>query len=125
MSLQHAVARVLSLAATPRNGHAPFVITPNVHHTVTYQTHPGLRAAYADAALVLADGAPLVWMSRLLRQRLPERVAGSAMHADPRTTLALTDSATASTATPRKSLQHSWLAPVDPSVQSAMVMRSA
>ena len=77
VSMDDAVARVLSLAATPRNGHVPFVVTPNVHHTVTFQSHDGLKAAYADASLVLADGAPLVWVSRLLRQRLPERVAGS------------------------------------------------
>jgi N-acetylglucosaminyldiphosphoundecaprenol N-acetyl-beta-D-mannosaminyltransferase len=77
VSKQQAVEHVLSLAATPRNGHVPFVVTPNVHHTVTYQSHDGLKAAYSDAELVLADGAPLVWMSRLMRQRLPERVAGS------------------------------------------------
>ena len=34
-------------------------------------------AAYADAALVLADGMPLVWSSRLLGRPLPERVTGS------------------------------------------------
>ena len=77
VSMREAVDHVLSLAATPRNGHVPFVVTPNVHHTVTYQTHLGLKAAYSDATLVLADGAPLVWMSRIMRQRLPERVAGS------------------------------------------------
>ena len=42
-----------------------------------FQTSPALRDAYADAALVLADGAPVVWASRLLGRRLPERVAGS------------------------------------------------
>jgi N-acetylglucosaminyldiphosphoundecaprenol N-acetyl-beta-D-mannosaminyltransferase len=39
--------------------------------------HEGLRRAYDDAALVLADGMPLVWASQLLRRRLPERVAGA------------------------------------------------
>ncbi len=38
---------------------------------------PALRAAYADAAMVLADGMPLVWTSRLLGHPLPERVTGS------------------------------------------------
>jgi N-acetylglucosaminyldiphosphoundecaprenol N-acetyl-beta-D-mannosaminyltransferase len=36
-----------------------------------------VRAAYREASLVLADGTPLVWAARLLKQPLPERVAGS------------------------------------------------
>jgi N-acetylglucosaminyldiphosphoundecaprenol N-acetyl-beta-D-mannosaminyltransferase len=54
-----------------------YVVTPNVDHAVLYHNNPGLRAAYADAGLVLADGMPLVWISRLLRRALPERVPGS------------------------------------------------
>ncbi len=42
-----------------------------------FQEHAGLRAAYADASLVLADGMPVVWASRLLGRPLPERVTGS------------------------------------------------
>ena len=41
-----------------------------------------LRAAYRDAALVLADGFPLIVASRLLGQPLPERVAGSELVPD-------------------------------------------
>jgi len=59
------------------DGRCRYVVTPNVHHTVMYQWHEGLRAAYASAGLVLADGMPLVWASRLLRRPLPQRVAGS------------------------------------------------
>ena len=54
-----------------------FVVTPNVDHAVLLQENPGLRAAYEDAALILADGHPMIWASHLLRQPLPERVAGS------------------------------------------------
>lgn len=54
-----------------------YVVTPNVDHAVLFQQHAGLRAAYTDASLVLADGMPVVWASRLLRKRLPERVTGS------------------------------------------------
>ena len=52
-------------------------MTPNVDHAVMFQTNEQLRAAYADASLVLADGAPVVVASRLLRRALPERVPGS------------------------------------------------
>src|SRR6478736_173544 len=57
-----------------------FVVTPNVDHVVMLQHHAGLQAAYRDAGMVLADGAPVLWSSRLLHragQDLPERVAGS------------------------------------------------
>jgi N-acetylglucosaminyldiphosphoundecaprenol N-acetyl-beta-D-mannosaminyltransferase len=54
-----------------------YVVTPNVDHTVMFQEKPELRAAYRDASLVLADGAPVIWASRLLGRPLPERVAGS------------------------------------------------
>jgi N-acetylglucosaminyldiphosphoundecaprenol N-acetyl-beta-D-mannosaminyltransferase len=53
------------------------VVTPNVDHAVLFQQRSDLRAAYTDAALVLADGAPIVLASRLLKRPLPERVAGS------------------------------------------------
>jgi N-acetylglucosaminyldiphosphoundecaprenol N-acetyl-beta-D-mannosaminyltransferase len=54
-----------------------YVVTPNVDHVVKYQSNPALRAAYAGASLVLADGTPVVAASRLLGKPLPERVAGS------------------------------------------------
>jgi N-acetylglucosaminyldiphosphoundecaprenol N-acetyl-beta-D-mannosaminyltransferase len=54
-----------------------YVVTPNVDHVVKLQSHPEMRAAYDDAALVVADGWPLVAASRWLGRPLPERVAGS------------------------------------------------
>ena len=54
-----------------------YAVTPNVDHAVLFQEHAGLRQAYAEASLVLADGAPVVLASRLLGRPLPERVAGS------------------------------------------------
>jgi N-acetylglucosaminyldiphosphoundecaprenol N-acetyl-beta-D-mannosaminyltransferase len=54
-----------------------YVVTPNVDHAVMFQENAALRDAYRDAALVLADGAPVIWASRLLRRALPGRVAGS------------------------------------------------
>ncbi|MCC9605402.1 WecB/TagA/CpsF family glycosyltransferase [Blastopirellula sp. JC732] len=56
---------------------AQYVVTPNVDHAVLLQEDPGLQSAYAEARWVLADGWPVVWASRFLRQPLPERVAGS------------------------------------------------
>lgn len=58
-------------------GGGGLVFTPNVDHVVLAERHPEFRAAYAAAALSLADGTPIVWAARLLGQPLPERVAGS------------------------------------------------
>jgi N-acetylglucosaminyldiphosphoundecaprenol N-acetyl-beta-D-mannosaminyltransferase len=54
-----------------------YVVTPNVDHVVMLQHHAGLQAAYREAGLILADGAPVIWASHLLGKPLPERVAGS------------------------------------------------
>ena len=54
-----------------------YVVTPNVDHAVLLQENDGLCKSYEEAHLILADGHPIVWASRLLRQPLPERVAGS------------------------------------------------
>lgn len=54
-----------------------FVVTPNVDHVVMHAQRADLQAVYRDAAMVVADGAPLVAASKLLGRTLPERVAGS------------------------------------------------
>jgi N-acetylglucosaminyldiphosphoundecaprenol N-acetyl-beta-D-mannosaminyltransferase len=54
-----------------------YVVTPNVDFLVQAQVDLELRRILCQADLVLCDGTPLVWASRLLGNRLPERVAGS------------------------------------------------
>ena len=54
-----------------------YVLTPNVDHAVLLSENRDFRSAYENAHLVLADGHPIVWASRMLGQPLPERVAGS------------------------------------------------
>jgi N-acetylglucosaminyldiphosphoundecaprenol N-acetyl-beta-D-mannosaminyltransferase len=75
-TMKQAVARIFQWVEQPA---APcrLVVTPNVDHIVMLQRHEGLRAAYRDANLVLADGWPVVLASRLLCRPLPERVPGS------------------------------------------------
>jgi N-acetylglucosaminyldiphosphoundecaprenol N-acetyl-beta-D-mannosaminyltransferase len=53
------------------------VMTCNVDHVVLRSRDTAFAAAYAEAHLVTADGAPLVAFSRLVRRRLPERVTGA------------------------------------------------
>jgi N-acetylglucosaminyldiphosphoundecaprenol N-acetyl-beta-D-mannosaminyltransferase len=52
-------------------------VTANTHYTMLTNANPNLGEINSKAAFVLADGAPLVWASRLKGTPLPERVAGS------------------------------------------------
>lgn len=54
-----------------------YVVTPNVDHLVKLRSDPEFRGIYADAGLVIADGMPLVWASKLAGKPLKGRVAGS------------------------------------------------
>ncbi|MGH8878651.1 MAG: WecB/TagA/CpsF family glycosyltransferase [Stackebrandtia sp.] len=53
------------------------IVTPNVDIVRQTRRVPEARAHVGAADLVVADGAPLVWASRLRGIPLPERVAGS------------------------------------------------
>jgi N-acetylglucosaminyldiphosphoundecaprenol N-acetyl-beta-D-mannosaminyltransferase len=77
IAMSETVGQVLDWCREPRGQSCRYVVTPNVDHAVLFQHRADLRAAYSDAALVLADGAPIVLASRLLGRPLPERVAGS------------------------------------------------
>jgi N-acetylglucosaminyldiphosphoundecaprenol N-acetyl-beta-D-mannosaminyltransferase len=76
LGMSEAVGRIFEMIANPSST-CQYVVTPNVQHVVMLQKHDGLRRAYENAALVLADGMPLVLSSRLLGQRLPQRVTGA------------------------------------------------
>ncbi len=54
-----------------------YVVTPNIDHVVLADDNLAFRASYASAALSLVDGQPLVWVSRLLGQQLPEKISGA------------------------------------------------
>lgn len=55
-----------------------YVITPNVD-ILRQLRRPELRPVVDQADLVVADGMPVVWASRLAAQPLPERVTGSSL----------------------------------------------
>jgi N-acetylglucosaminyldiphosphoundecaprenol N-acetyl-beta-D-mannosaminyltransferase len=52
------------------------VVTPNLDHVMKFREDAAFRSAYRKAKLVLADGAPIVWLSQLGRPRLT-RVTGA------------------------------------------------
>ena len=53
------------------------VTTVNLDFLVRAQTNSHLRLAFRRSRLNLPDGAPVVWLGRLLGKRVPERVAGA------------------------------------------------
>jgi exopolysaccharide biosynthesis WecB/TagA/CpsF family protein len=70
------VAVVRESLARGRGGR---IITPNVDILRRASADPGVRRHLDDADLIVADGMPLVWASRLGGVPLPERVAGSSL----------------------------------------------
>jgi N-acetylglucosaminyldiphosphoundecaprenol N-acetyl-beta-D-mannosaminyltransferase len=58
-------------------GRGGWIVTVNVDHLRLFSRDPDYAALCAKASLVVADGMPIVWASRLSGTPLPERVAGS------------------------------------------------
>lgn len=79
VTMKEAVRRIVRMAK--RRDRARYVCTGNLDHLVIADRDPDFRAAYRKADLVVADGAPVVWLSRIASRAasgtLPERVAGS------------------------------------------------
>ncbi|GAA2283868.1 hypothetical protein GCM10010149_31380 [Nonomuraea roseoviolacea subsp. roseoviolacea] len=74
LSEAQVVARVVAGLAAGRGGR---IVTPNVDICRSAAADPALRELVNTADLVVADGMPLVWASRLLGVPLPERVTGA------------------------------------------------
>ncbi len=77
LTMRQAVETVLEWTRSEDAVRCRYVVTPNVDHIVLLQHHAGLQAAYEEADLILADGAPVVWASHLLGRSLPDRIPGS------------------------------------------------
>lgn len=75
VTLEEATMRVLAMA---KRREKSVVVTPNVDHIITLQHDSEFLGVYKSAGLVVADGMPLVWLSRILPGKpLPERVTGA------------------------------------------------
>lgn len=54
-----------------------YLVTANLHYVMLHHEHPRIAEVTRDASLIIADGMPIVWRSRMGGKRLPERVAGA------------------------------------------------
>src|SRR3954468_13836591 len=66
-----------AIATLVESGSGGSIFTPNVDHVITADLNRDFCRAYRSADLVLADGAPIVWASHILRTPLPAKVSGS------------------------------------------------
>src|SRR5688572_26892105 len=71
---QKAIEHILDELDAGRGG---AVVTPNLDHLRRYTRDLSFGALVSEAELVVADGMPLIWASRLQGTPLPQRVAGS------------------------------------------------
>ncbi len=58
-------------------GRPSYVVTANLNYAMLHSDRPEMRPVTETADLILADGQPIVWRSRLTSTPLPTRVAGS------------------------------------------------
>lgn len=54
-----------------------YVVTPNVDHIVKLETDKELKKVYNNAALILTDGKPLLWIARWYGTPIKEKISGS------------------------------------------------
>lgn len=76
VDMDTAVAKVRASAAS---GTRCFLSTPNLNFAIAAQGSPQFRDSVLHSDLNVADGMPLIWVAKLLRVPLPERVAGSTL----------------------------------------------
>jgi N-acetylglucosaminyldiphosphoundecaprenol N-acetyl-beta-D-mannosaminyltransferase len=76
ITLPDAVQRVRDAISARR---PLFLSTPNLNFLIGCQYDAAFRASIIASDLSVADGMPLVWISRLLGTPLPERVTGSGL----------------------------------------------
>ncbi|MFO1413336.1 MAG: WecB/TagA/CpsF family glycosyltransferase [Burkholderiales bacterium] len=76
VTMDDAVARVRAAIVMRR---PLFVSTPNLNFVIGCQDDAAFRGSVLASDLSVADGMPVVWMSRLLGTPLPERVTGSGL----------------------------------------------
>ncbi|MEM6692870.1 MAG: WecB/TagA/CpsF family glycosyltransferase [Planctomycetota bacterium] len=62
-----------------KRGVPSYVITANLNYVMLHQQQADIPGITENASLILADGQPIVWRSKIEKNPLPCRVAGSEM----------------------------------------------
>lgn len=74
LTMDEALQRIDGLIQENKNA---YVVTPNVDHLVQLEHGGELCDVYKEADLILTDGKPLIWISRLYGTPIKEKISGS------------------------------------------------
>lgn len=74
LTMQEAVNEAEKLIEKPG---CSYIVTPNLDHIVMLETDKEFAEIYSNADLILADGKPLIWISKLLKKPIKEKISGS------------------------------------------------
>ena len=74
LTMEEAIREIDKLIINKRPS---YVVTPNVDHIVKLEKDEEFRNVYKEADLILTDGMPLVWISKLKSIPIKEKVSGS------------------------------------------------
>ena len=74
LTMDEAIEAIDGLVKKKKNS---YVFTPNVDHIVRIEEDAEFRKAYNNATLIFADGKPLIWISKLYKQPIKEKISGS------------------------------------------------
>lgn len=74
LTMQEAICRADDLI---KNKGSSYIVTPNLDHVVILEEDNEFAEIYKNADLILADGKPLIWISRFLKKPIKEKISGS------------------------------------------------
>lgn len=74
LTMQETLQEIENIIKKNKNS---YVVTPNVDHIVQLETNKELKDVYANASLILTDGKPLIWISKLYGTPIKEKISGS------------------------------------------------
>ena len=74
LTMDETLDRIEQLISLNKNA---YVVTPNVDHIVQLERGGELCDIYQEADLILTDGKPLIWISKLYGTPIKEKISGS------------------------------------------------
>lgn len=74
LTMDEAIQRIEQLILSKKPS---YVVTPNVDHIVKLEQDKEFQNVYKEADLILTDGMPLIWISKLKKNPIKEKVSGS------------------------------------------------
>ncbi len=74
LTMDEAIAQIDFLVQQKKSA---YVVTPNLDHIVMLEQDAAFAEIYQNADLVVADGQPLIWISRFLKTPIKEKISGS------------------------------------------------